>query len=196
MSIKKQIKRGTIQEVYQLHNGIFHPIQLFHTLSILHCHFPCVSYQTSLRNYGMRKRKIFCIYGCFTVSRYIKGGRKSHLQIQLNFQTYMYVHVCTIHIDNLMELKYFCANILQLFQIYIPRGSFLDVLTVMLSELYEKPRRNKDSVTEKSTQKNLCERHNCFDFTLFFLSAICCFLRLLPSPSQVIYLLNGHYKDT
>ena len=27
MSIKKQIKRGTIQKVYQLHNGIFHPIQ-------------------------------------------------------------------------------------------------------------------------------------------------------------------------
>ena len=35
------------------------------------------------------------------------------------------------------------------------RGSFLDVLflllAVILSELYEKPRRNKDSVTEKST---------------------------------------------
>ena len=34
-------------------------------------------------------------------------------------------------------------------------GSFLDVvfllLAVMLSELSEKPRRNKDSVTEKST---------------------------------------------
>ena len=183
MSIKKQIKRGTIQKVYQLHNGIFHPIQLFHTLSILHCHFPCVSYQTSLRNYRMRKRKIFCIYRCFTVSRYIKGGRKSHLQIQLNFQTYMYVHVCTIHIDNLMELKYFCANILQLFQIYIPRGSFLDVLTVMLSELYEKPRRNKDSVTEK-VHRRICVR----DITVltsrffFFLPFVAFFVYYLPLP--------------
>ena len=59
----------------------------------------------------------------------------------------------------------------------------------MLSELYEKPRRNKDSVTEKSTEKNLCDGHHCFDCTPFFLSVICCFLYLLPPPSQVAYLL-------
>ena len=80
------------------------------------------------------------------------------------------------------------------------RGSFLDVLflllAVILSELYEKPRRNKDSVTEKSTEKNLCDGHHCFDCTPFFLSVICCFLCLLPRPSQVTYLLNGLYKDT
>ena len=80
------------------------------------------------------------------------------------------------------------------------RGSFLDVLflllAVILSELYEKPRRNKDSVTEKSTEKNLCDGHHCFDCTPFFLSVICCFPCLLPHPSQVTYLLNGPYKDT
>ena len=80
------------------------------------------------------------------------------------------------------------------------RGSFLDVLflllAVILSELYEKPRRSKDSVTEKSTEKYLCKGHHCFDCTPFFLSVICCFLCLLPRPSQVTYLLNGLYKDT
>ena len=48
-------------------------------------------------------------------------------------------------------------------------GFFLDVLllllVVTLSKLYEKPRRNKDWVTEKSTKKNLCERHHFFDWT-------------------------------
>ena len=28
----------------------------------------------------LRKKKIFCVYGCFSVSRYIKGGRKSQLE--------------------------------------------------------------------------------------------------------------------
>ena len=62
-------------------------------------------------------------------------------------------------------------------------GFFLDVLflllAVILSELYEKPRRNKDWVTEKSTKKNLCERHHFFDCTP---SLLCHFL-LLPSST-------------
>ena len=41
---------------------------------------------------------------------------------------------------------------------------FLDVLflllAVILSELYEKPRRKKDWVSEKCTKKNLCEGHH------------------------------------
>ena len=42
-------------------NGIFHYINLCHTFSILLYHLP--------------KKKIFCIYSCFSVSRYIKGVR-------------------------------------------------------------------------------------------------------------------------
>ena len=34
---------------------------------------------TKLHSEMKREKKIFCIYGCFTISRYIKGGRKSHL---------------------------------------------------------------------------------------------------------------------
>ena len=60
------------------------------------------------------------------------------------------------------------------------RLSFLDVLfllvAVILSELHEKPRR-KDWVTEKSTQKNLCEE-NYFSWLHALLSmsffAACC----------------------
>ena len=39
----------------------------------------------------MRENK-FCIYSYFSVSRYIKGGKKFHLQIQQHFQTHMYVN--------------------------------------------------------------------------------------------------------
>ena len=44
---------------------------------------------------------------------------------------------------------------------------FLDVLflllAVVLSELYEKPRRKKDWVAEISTKNNFCEGHHFFD---------------------------------
>ena len=56
---------------------------------------------------------------------------------------------------------------------------FLDVLfllfTVMLPEFYEKPRRKKDGVAEKSTMKNLREGHHFFDCTP---SLLCHFLFL------------------
>ena len=46
--------------------------------------------------------------------------------------------------------------------------SFLDVfvllLAVILSGLHEKPKRNKNWVTEKSTSKNLWEGHHFFDY--------------------------------
>ena len=66
-------------------------------------------------------------------------------------------------------------------------GFFLDGLyllfTVILSELYEKPRRNKDWVTEKSTQKNLCGSITFLTAHHPFYVIFCCFLRLLPFPS-------------
>ena len=62
-------------------------------------------------------------------------------------------------------------------------GSFLDVLflllVVILSELHEKPRRNKDWVTEKNTYKKLCEGHHFFDCTPSFL----CHFSLIPSST-------------
>ena len=44
-----------------------------------------------IKNYVMRKKKILCIYGCFSVLCYIKGSRKSCLETQSHFrQTYVY----------------------------------------------------------------------------------------------------------
>ena len=78
MTIKQQIKHGSVQKVCHLYNGIFHHIHLCHTLSLPLC------YSLKIRNYRMRE-KIFCIYYCFSISRYIKGGRKSHFLTQLKF---------------------------------------------------------------------------------------------------------------
>ena len=66
-------------------------------------------------------------------------------------------------------------------------GSFLDafflLLAVILSELYGKPRRNKDSVTENITQKNLCEGHHDFyDCPSPFLCHLL-FSLWIPSPN-------------
>ena len=61
-------------------------------------------------------------------------------------------------------------------------GFSLDILfflpAVILSELYEKPRRNKDWVAEKITLENLCERHHFFDCSH---SLLCHFLLLSSS---------------
>ena len=78
-------------------------------------------------------------------------------------------------------------------------GSFLDVLflllAVILSGLHEKPRRNKDWVTEKGTQKNLWEGYHFFDCRLFFLCHSLLLSSFTPPSFQVKYLLNGPYKD-
>ena len=46
-----------------------------------------------ISNYGMRKTKIFCIYGYFLISRFIKGGRKLH-KIALNTIAFLDTNVC------------------------------------------------------------------------------------------------------
>ena len=73
-------------------------------------------------------------------------------------------------------------------------GSSLDVLFLLLAivlseEHYEKPRNNNDRVTEKIHSHFVTAHH---PFSIFF----CCFLHLLPPPSQVMYLLNDPYIDT
>ena len=47
-------------------------------------------------------------------------------------------------------------------------GCALLLLPIMLSELYEKPRREKDWFTEKKNTENLCAGHHFFDCTLSF----------------------------
>ena len=75
-------------------------------------------------------------------------------------------------------------------------GSFLDVLflllVVILPGFHMKPRR-KDWVSEKIYRK-ICVRGIKLLIALPpFYVILCCFLCLLPSPSQVTYLLNGPY---
>ena len=78
MTIKQQVNHGAIQKVCLLHNDIFHPIDLCHTLCQFYA-FTSPVLLTIKTNYGMREKKIFCIYGCIRVSRYINVGRKSNL---------------------------------------------------------------------------------------------------------------------
>ena len=48
-----------------------------------------LSYSIKTRSYGMKEKKIFCIYGWFSVSRYIEEGRKS-----LCRRNWIYKHTC------------------------------------------------------------------------------------------------------
>ena len=75
-------------------------------------------------------------------------------------------------------------------------GSFLDVLflllVVILPGFHMKPRR-KDWVSEKIYRKICVRGINLLIALPPFYVILCCFLCLLPSPSQVTYLLNGPY---
>ena len=91
----------------------------------------------------MREKKIFFVYGCFSLSCYIKEGKKSHLEIHWTFR-----HTCCINNPHWQSggiIIFLCKYYIIMSDTLV--GSFLDVLilllTVILSVLPEKPRRNK-----------------------------------------------------
>ena len=90
MTIKQQINHGDIKKVCHLHNDIFYSIQLVTLCQLYSITFPVL---LKISNYGMRKMKTFCKYGCFSISHYIKGGRKLH-KIALNAIAFLDSNVC------------------------------------------------------------------------------------------------------
>ena len=99
----------------------------------------------------MREKKIFCVYGYFSVSRYIKEVKNHILR-----HSWICRHICCIknpHWQSSGIIIILCKCYIFVSDTLV--GSFLDVLllllAVMLSGLHEKPRRDKDWVTGKST---------------------------------------------
>ena len=84
VTVKQNYNHRAIQKVRHLHNGIFHSINLCCTFSILLYHL------LLLFNYGMRKKKIFCTYGCFSIC-YIKRQKI----VSLDTKTFLDKHLCT-----------------------------------------------------------------------------------------------------
>ena len=89
--------------------------------------------------------KISGTYGCSSVSRCIKGD--------IDTIEFLDKHVCINNPQSSGIIIFLCIYYIVILDTL--GGSFLDVffllLAVILSELHEKPRSNKDSVTEKST---------------------------------------------
>ena len=137
MTIKQQIKYGAIQKLYRLHNDIFQPIQIFHTLSILPYHFPCYSLNFTKNLQNERKEDFLHIWLLQCIMLY-ESRQKSHLQTQLNFETHAYVQRTHIDSETIIFLCKYYTVILDK-----PIDSFLDVLfllpAVIFSGLCEKP---------------------------------------------------------
>ena len=109
------------------------------TLTLSWCYL--LNFTKKLQN---ERKEDFFVYGCFSLSRYIKGGKKSYPEAQLNFQTHMLYKQPTL-------TKWWNYNIFMQYDIVISGtlvGSFLDVLFLLLNVIltgpHEKPRRNKD----------------------------------------------------
>ena len=143
----------------------------------------------------MEEKKIFCICGCFSVSLTSKEVENHIFRYNCIFDTHEFFDNPHWEISGIKTLlfKYYSDISHALV------GSFLNMLflllALILTELHEKLRKNKDWVTEKISKKNLCEGHHFFDYTPSFLCHFCCFLRLLSLPFQVMYLLNGPTHD-
>ena len=114
---------------------------------------------------------------------------KSHIMIN----NWSVRHTCCInnpHWQISEIIKFFCKYYILISDTLV--GSFLDelflLLAVILSHLHEKPRRNEDWGTEKSTYKNLWEGHHFRDCTPSFLYHFLLLSSFTPShfPSDVI----------
>ena len=140
MTVKQQIKHGTIQNVCQLHDGISHSIGLCHTVNFTLL-LPPVNFTKKLQN---ERKEGFFIYGYFSVPTYMKEGRKSDLQTQLNFQ--IHVSINKPHRQSSGITIFLCKYYIVISDTLV--GFFFDVLFLLLAviflEVYEKPRRNKD----------------------------------------------------
>ena len=105
MTIKQRINHGTIQKVCHLHDRIFRPIHLSHTLSILLFHLPCDIHLE------WEKRKLFVYMaapGDHIISKEIDNRIFRH--IRLFRHTYIYKQPTT-YVDKIVESWNFCANI-------------------------------------------------------------------------------------
>ena len=144
-------------------------------------------------NYGIRKLKIFCFYECFSVSRYIKGGRKLH-KIAWSTITFLdnvcvnspywkgsgIIFLCQYNISGIIILYSYMGYIDRLLNVF-----FL-FFTVILSEPHEKLRR-KGWATEKSTYMNLSEGYHFL--AVCPLSLVICFcFSSTPSLSSTLIL--------
>ena len=102
----------------------------------------------------MRENKIFCVHGCFSVSRYIKRGRSLCL-VSFDIIAFLDIYVSTTYIyrQNSGIVIFLCKNYMSSYLRYIYR--LLDEIFLSLaviSELYEEPRR-KYWVSEKVHRK-------------------------------------------
>ena len=74
MTVKQQIDHWNIQRVCHLHFSSHSSGSHFVNFNLL----PSLCYLLKITNDEMREKKIFGIYGCFGVLRYMKGDTKAY----------------------------------------------------------------------------------------------------------------------
>ena len=133
----------------------------------------------------MKEKKIFCIYGYFSESRYIKEIENHIIRHRWIYRhTFIYRYTNNPH----WQISWMLYNYLR-----YTRRLFL-LLPVILYSFMRK--QGGKIELQKKAQRRICVRNITFLTTRHpFYVIFCCFLRLLPLASQVSYLLNGSYKD-
>ena len=140
----------------------------------------------------MRENKVFCIYYCFSISHYVRGGRKSHFR-----------HIC-IHKQSILTKQQNNNILVQISFSYLRyTDRFLDLTCSSLVRMVLRCniiRASRETKKERLSYRKkvlirISVRGNTFwldvYFSMSFLSHFC----LLHSPFQVTHLLNGPYKN-
>ena len=129
----------------------------------------------------MREKKIFCIYGCFGVTRYIKGRRKSHFQAQLNFQIHIRMHkqpTLTKQWNYIMFVQYY----LVISEAMV--ASSLDVLFLYSLQYYQCFMRNQEGLMIE-LQKSYIHFFDCTP-SFLYLFLLLSLSTLFPFSSDIL----------
>ena len=82
---KKKLNMGPFKKYVTCTMAFFTPCDyLPHILNFTLTRPLCYSLNVTKKLQSERKEDVF-VYGCFSLSRYIRGGKKSQLETQLNF---------------------------------------------------------------------------------------------------------------
>ena len=129
----------------------------------------------------MKEKKVFCRYGCFSVSRKSISKKLKNRIFRNNF---IFRHICMYKQPILTQQWNFKTSM----QIYVVISDTLidSWMCFYCCSLYHYQRfmrnqKGKVELQKKSTQKNLCVGHHFFGYTPTFLCHILSFFRLLPA---------------
>ena len=148
ITIKQPINNGAIQEVCHFNNCIFHFIHLCHAVSVLLFIIPNVLLTKNNKLWNDRKEDFLCIWLFLRITLYQGRQKVASLDRIAFLDTYACIN--NPYRQNSVIIIFLCKSYIVTSDIIMALGCDFLLLSVILSELREKPR-SGDWATEQIT---------------------------------------------